>query len=333
MTKTPDPRMPAGYDASQFPAFAVTVDIVVLTMLDDRLHVLLVRRAVAPFEGMWAIPGGFKRPAETLDQTAQRELLQETGLDGARVLTQFGAYGDPERDPRTNVVTVAYLAALRDVDEVVAGADAASASLVPVSDVLERKIELAFDHARIVRDAVEFLEHPREYVHPAPAREPTRTLATVLFTDIVDSTKMAARVGDARWRELVAAYHERARAAFAAHHGREIDAAGDGFFAIFDAPGRAVECALDICRSVRDLDLEVRAGCHTGEVERTTDGVSGIAVHIGARVAALAGAGDVFVSPTVRDLTTGSGLVFEAAGEHELKGVPERWRLYRVVES
>jgi class 3 adenylate cyclase len=179
-----------------------------------------------------------------------------------------------------------------------------------------------------VVDAIE------EFLIGAPAmREPTRALTTVLFTDIVDSTKTAASMGDAHWRELVAAHHERARAAFATHRGREIDAAGDGFLATFDGPARAVECALEICRTVRDLDLEVRTGCHTGEVERTPDGVRGIAVHIGARVAALAGPGEVLVSQTVRDLTAGSGLVFDDAGEHELKGVPERWKLYRVAHD
>jgi 8-oxo-dGTP diphosphatase len=155
MTKTGDPGVPAGYDPSQFPAFAVTADVVILTMSDSRLHVLLVRRGVAPFEGMWAIPGGFKRPTETLDEAAKRELAEETGVDGASLLTQFGAYGDPERDPRMNVVTVAYLAVLREIGDVVAGTDAADASLVPVSDLLNGKIELAFDHTRIVRDAVE----------------------------------------------------------------------------------------------------------------------------------------------------------------------------------
>ncbi len=154
-TTTPDPGVPADYDPAQFPAFAVTVDVVILTMSDSRLQVLLVRRGVAPFEGMWAIPGGFKRPDETLDEAAQRELAEETGVDGASLLTQFGAYGDPERDPRMNVVTVAYLAVLREVGGVVAGTDAAEAALVPVSDALGGKIELAFDHARIVRDAVE----------------------------------------------------------------------------------------------------------------------------------------------------------------------------------
>jgi 8-oxo-dGTP diphosphatase len=143
------------YDPSQFPAFAVTVEVVILTMSAGTLHMLLVRRGEAPFEGMWAVPGGFKRPTETLDEAARRELVEETGVDVASLLTQFGAYGDPERDPRMNVVTVAYLAVLRDVGAIVAGTDAADASLVPVSDVLNEKIDLAFDHLRIVRDAVE----------------------------------------------------------------------------------------------------------------------------------------------------------------------------------
>ena len=155
MTKTNDPGVPSDYDASQFPAFAVTVDVVVLTMSDGRLDVLLVRRGVPPFERMWAIPGGFKRPPETLDEAAKRELVEETGVDDAGLLAQFGAYGDPGRDPRMNVVTVGYFAVLRDVGRIVAGTDAADAALIPVSDVLEGKVELAFDHAKIVRDAVE----------------------------------------------------------------------------------------------------------------------------------------------------------------------------------
>jgi 8-oxo-dGTP diphosphatase len=154
-TKTTNRGAPAGYDPSRFPAFAVTVDIVILTMSGGRLHVLLVQRGVAPFKGMWAVPGGFKRPNETLDEAAKRELAQETGVDSASLLTQFGAYGDPDRDPRMNVVTVAYLAVLRDVGAVVAGSDAADAALIPVSEALNGKIELAFDHAKIVRDAVE----------------------------------------------------------------------------------------------------------------------------------------------------------------------------------
>lgn len=153
-TRTRFGQAPAGYDPSQFPPFAVTVDVVILTMSEGALHVLLVRRGQAPYEGMWAIPGGFKLPTETLDQAAKRELAEETGVDAASLLTQYGAYGDPERDPRMNVVTIAYLAVLRDVGDVVAGTDAAAASLVPVSHVLDGRIDLAFDHVRIVRDAL-----------------------------------------------------------------------------------------------------------------------------------------------------------------------------------
>jgi 8-oxo-dGTP diphosphatase len=156
MTTTTSGSGPAGsYDPSQYPSFAVTVDVVILTMSRGALHVLLVRRGEAPFVGMWAIPGGFKRPTETLDEAAKRELSEETGVDAASLLTQFGAYGDPGRDPRMNVVTVAYLAVLRDVGAIVAGSDAADASLVPLSDVTTGRIDLAFDHRRIVRDAVE----------------------------------------------------------------------------------------------------------------------------------------------------------------------------------
>jgi 8-oxo-dGTP diphosphatase len=154
-TKTGDPGVPSGYDPSQFPAFAVTVDVVVLTMAEGLLQVLLVCRGEAPYEGAWAIPGGFKRPTETLDEAARRELTEETGVDAASLLTQFGAYGDPARDPRMNVVTVAYLAVLRDVGAIEAGTDAAAAALIPVADVLNGKVDLAFDHRQIVRDAVE----------------------------------------------------------------------------------------------------------------------------------------------------------------------------------
>lgn len=154
-TKTRDLGAAAQYDPSRYPAFAVTVDVVILTMSDGLLKVLLVRRGVPPFEGMWAIPGGFKRPTETLDHAAKRELGAETGVDSASLLAQFGAYGDPGRDPRMNVVTVAYLAVLREVSGIIAGTDAKAAALISVAEVLTGKIGLAFDHAQIVRDAVE----------------------------------------------------------------------------------------------------------------------------------------------------------------------------------
>ena len=153
-TRTANMNVPAGYDPSKFPAFAVTVDVVILTMVDEQLQVLLVQRGQAPFQGMWAIPGGFKLPGETLDEAARRELSEETGVDAASLLAQFGAYGDPDRDPRMNVVTVGYLAVLRDVGTIAAGTDAAAASLVPVADVLDGRLELAFDHLQIIRDAI-----------------------------------------------------------------------------------------------------------------------------------------------------------------------------------
>jgi 8-oxo-dGTP diphosphatase len=154
-TRTYDAGVPGDYDPSEFPAFAVTADIVILTMSEGRLCVLLVRRGVPPFEGMWAIPGGFKRPDETLDEAALRELREETGIDGAQLLRQFGAYGDPGRDPRMNVVTVAYVSVLREVTGIIAGTDAEGAALQPVADIESGKLELAFDHAHILRDAID----------------------------------------------------------------------------------------------------------------------------------------------------------------------------------
>jgi len=158
-----------------------------------------------------------------------------------------------------------------------------------------------------------------------------RILSTVLFTDIVGSTQRLAEVGDARWADLLARHDDLARREIERHRGRYIDSAGDGLLASFDGPARAVRCAQALGAALGDLGLGIRAGCHTGEIELAGDRVRGLAVHIGARVGALARAGEVLVSSTVKDLTVGSGLVFEDAGEHELKGVPDRWHLYRAV--
>jgi 8-oxo-dGTP diphosphatase len=148
-------RAPKGYDAADYPQFAVTVDVVILTIVDEQLHVVLVRRRDDPYKGMWALPGGFKRPDETLKDAASRELREETGVEAADYLSEFGAYGDPGRDPRMNVVTIGFLAVLRDVGELEGGSDAAAARLVPVAEAIGGAEELAFDHARILRDAVE----------------------------------------------------------------------------------------------------------------------------------------------------------------------------------
>jgi class 3 adenylate cyclase len=177
----------------------------------------------------------------------------------------------------------------------------------------------------LVSEIEEFLTGERR------ARETDRILATVLFTDIVGSTRKAAEVGDARWKELLAEHDELAKAEIARARGRYIRSTGDGLLATFDGPARAVRCAHSIGSSVRSLGIEIRAGCHTGEIELADDHVRGLAVHIWARVSELAGPGEVLVSSTIKDLTAGSGLVLEDVGEHELKGVPDRWRLYRVV--
>jgi class 3 adenylate cyclase len=160
-----------------------------------------------------------------------------------------------------------------------------------------------------------------------------RVLGTVVFTDIVGSTQKAAELGDAGWRELLDRHHTIVRGLLARYRGREIDVAGDGFLATFDGPARAVRCARAITEAVEPLEIQIRAGVHTGEIELDGGDVRGIAVHIGSRVAALAGASEVLVSSTVKDLVAGSGLEFEDTGEHELKGVPDRWRLYRVKSA
>jgi class 3 adenylate cyclase len=166
------------------------------------------------------------------------------------------------------------------------------------------------------------------FVGTLGAEEPETVLATVLFTDIVGSTARLAELGDARWRELVERHHAIVRRQLTRFRGREVDTAGDGFFATFDGPIRAIRCAYAIADSLRSLGLEIRAGLHTGECQLVGDKISGLAVNIGARVAAHAEGGDVMVTSTVKDLVAGSGLQFEEREVAELKGVPGHWQLY-----
>jgi len=188
------------------------------------------------------------------------------------------------------------------------------------------------DHIPWVGDQDAVLDELEEFLTGVrPIREADRVLATVLFTDIVDSTARAAHLGDHAWRETLERHYSDVRSELDRWRGREVDTAGDGFLATFDGPARAIRCALAVGDRGRALGIDVRAGVHTGECELIGDKVAGITVHTGARVAALARGGEVLVSQTVKDLVAGSGLDFEDRGEHELKGVPGRWRVYAAV--
>jgi class 3 adenylate cyclase len=176
-----------------------------------------------------------------------------------------------------------------------------------------------------VEEIEEFLTGARH------AADTDRVLATVLFTDIVGSTERAAELGDKKWRDLLDRHDQMVRRQIERFRGREVNTMGDGFVATFDGPGRAIACACAIRDAVHALGVEVRVGLHTGEIEVRGDDVAGMAVHIGARVASCAGPGEVLVSATVKDLVVGSGIEFVERGEHELKGVPGTWRLYRAA--
>ncbi len=187
----------------------------------------------------------------------------------------------------------------------------------------------------------DFLAHSSEYLEDyrralkdiggaVPA--PDRILITVMFTDIVDSTKMAAQIGDEKWRSLLKRHNEIVRTQLEHFRGKEVDQIGDGFMASFDGPARAIRCATAICQAMPDIGLQVRTGVHSGECEVIGDDLGGIAVHIGARIGAIARPGEVLVSSTVRDAVTGSDIQFESRGAHELKGVPDQWRLFSAIQ-
>lgn len=200
---------------------------------------------------------------------------------------------------------------------------------IPGAEVVELP---GVEHAPFLGDTAAVLDHLRSFIGAVREEaEFDRVLATVVFTDLVGSTEHVVALGDRAWRDLVEPHHATIRRLLARYRGTEVDTAGDGFFATFDGPARGVRCAQAIVEAVRSLGLEVRAGVHTGEVETINDKVGGVAVNIGARIAAMAGTGEVLVSSTVKDLTAGSGLAYEDAGEHELKGIPGAWHVYRVA--
>jgi class 3 adenylate cyclase len=203
-----------------------------------------------------------------------------------------------------------------------------SSSLVPGAKLVQLEGD---DHYWVVGNE-DLLDEVEEFLTGSRGRvQSDRVLSSVLFTDIVGSTDRAAALGDTAWKDLLAAHNRLVRAELQRSDGLERGTAGDGFFATFDGPARAVRCAAAIATALEPLQLEIRSGVHSGEVEMEGDEVRGIAVHIGARVAALAGPSEILVSSTVKELVAGSGLVFEDAGVRQLKGVPDPWRVYRVI--
>ena len=277
----------------------VSADVFAPTVAEDKTF----RRSWARFERFAVSPSGIQALIRMLHDTDARHILPAVRVPTLVLQRQ----GDRATAPPGG----------RYVAERIAGA---------------RYVELpGNDHFPWVGDANALLDEVEEFLTGVrTVRETDRVLATILFTDIAGSTAHAAGLGDQRWRDLLASHDVLARREFARWGGREVKTVGDGFLATFDGPARAIRCACAIRDGVRSLGIEIRAGLHTGECELIGDDVGGIAVHIGARVAASAAAGEVLVSGTVKDLVAGSGLRFADRGTHQLQGVPGEWRLFSV---
>ncbi len=298
-------------------------------------------RAIEQRGRLWGTPEYTSSTVERLapsasadDKAALGEMIRQSASPGAAVeLARMNMSIDVRHVlPSVRVPTLV----VNRADDSIAAASRYVAQQIPGA----RHLELpGADHAEFVGDCKPFLRELEQFLAEAwetreiDSGEPDRVLATVLFTDIVDSTAKAAALGDAGWRDLVQAHHGLVRRQLVRHRGTEIDTAGDGFFASFDGPARAIRCACAISEGVRELGIEIRAGLHTGECERIDNKVGGIAVNIGARVASNAQAGEVLVSSTVKDLVAGSGIQFAERGVAELKGVPGEWRLFAVEQA
>jgi DNA-binding NarL/FixJ family response regulator len=249
---------------------------------------------------------------------ATRRIVQDERLDRTRIviLTTFDL--DEYVFEALRVGASGFLVKDSEPDELVQGVRAAARGDALLSPGVTRRLIGAFASGQAP-------------AFPVGSHD-DRILATVMFSDIVSSTQLAAEIGDRRWRDVLDRHDALVRGRIEAHGGREIKTTGDGFLALFDAPVRAIRCALAIREELAPEGIEVRIGVHAGEVELRGNDVGGIAVNIGARVAATGSAGDVVVSSTVKDLVAGAGLRFEDRGAHELKGVPDRWRLFTVAE-
>jgi pimeloyl-ACP methyl ester carboxylesterase len=263
---------------------------------------------------------------EEMVQAHTRAALRAASPAAAAALTRMSAMIDIRHVlPAIRVPTLV----MHRADEVMAEASRDVGERIPNAKIVELP---GRDHMPWLGDQDAALDEIEEFltgVRPHPALD--RVLATVLFTDIVGSTELAADLGDRRWRDLLEQHNSLVRRELGRFRGRELSTAGDGFLATFDGPARAVACAVSIRDAAHALGLQIRFGLHTGELELAGSDVRGIAVHTGARVAAKAGPGEVLASSTVKDLVAGSGLEFEDRGSHELKGVPGEWHLYAVA--
>jgi class 3 adenylate cyclase len=298
--------------------------------LDDEAQ----KRILASYESRWGVDGFAVRTVAP--SLAENEAFRKWNSQACRFAGTPGSARDwfhitMEIDVRDVLpaIRVPTLVLHRSGDRVVP-VEAGRYLAEHIADAKLVEVE-GIDHYPFAGDWETMLDEVEEFVTGSRrAREPNRVLATVLFTDIVGSTERAAELGDRRWTELLADHHRVVRAELDRHRGKVVRVEGDGTLSTFDGPARAVNCATAIRRALTPLGLEIRAGLHTGEIELAETGVEGIAVHIGARVAALAPPGEVLVSSTVKDLVVGSGLAFAERGRHELKGVPGEWQLYAV---
>ena len=290
-------------------------------------------KAIAEVERMWTTGLDWQDVAPSLGRPALEELsryYRRSASPGAAVaLMKMNTYVDI-RDVLPSIRVPTVVMHRTDDRDVKVEEGRYIASRIPGARFVEFP---GADHSWWTQGRDAILDEIEELVTGVrPAPEPNRVLATVLFTDIVESTQRIRELGDHAWTELLARHHAAVRRELGRFRGREIDTAGDGFLATFDGPARAIRCAVAIRDAMRDLGIDIRAGLHTGECELLGDKVAGIAVHTGARISSFAGSGEVLVSATVRDLVSGSGIDFDDRGEHSLKGVGER-RIYAVSDA